>query len=273
MFQKFYKSRVWIMLFMLLPFIGNAQIPGLPPGWGFTLNPSSATYAIPTTVAFSGVDALQAGDWIGAFYDDDGTLECGGAIQWTGTGNVALVAFGNDIYDPNKSGFAEGEAIQWKFYRTATSTEVCVKAYDGDGDEFFFATGDIKAVASFGSCAPPLAELTLNLVSGWNWVSFNVLPLEGNDLNSVLGDTGYAEGDFIQAPGAVADFIDGFGWYGDLEFINPNLMYQLKLASAKTLVVSGAPVNVAEPITLNPGWNWIGYKPQMPLNINTALVS
>ncbi|MCZ2283029.1 MAG: carboxypeptidase regulatory-like domain-containing protein [Bacteroidales bacterium] len=273
MFQKFYKSRVWIMLFMLLPFIGNAQIPGLPPGWGFTLNPSSATYAIPTTVAFSGVDALQAGDWIGAFYDDDGTLECGGAIQWTGTGNVALVAFGNDIYDPNKSGFAEGEAIQWKFYRTATSTEVCVKAYDGDGDEFFFATGDIKAVASFGSCAPPLAELTLNLVSGWNWVSFNVLPLEGNDLNSVLGDTGYAEGDFIQAPGAVADFIDGYGWYGDLEFINPNLMYQLKLASAKTLVVSGAPVNVAEPITLNPGWNWIGYKPQMPLNINTALVS
>ena len=273
MFQKFYKSRVWIMLFMLLPFIGNAQIPGLPPGWGFTLNPSSATYAIPTTVAFSGVDALQAGDWIGAFYDDNGTLECGGAIQWTGTGNVALVAFGNDIYDPNKSGFAEGEAIQWKFYRTATSTEVCVKAYDGDGDEFFFATGDIKAVASFGSCAPPLAELTLNLVSGWNWVSFNVLPLEGNDLNSVLGDTGYAEGDFIQAPGAVADFIDGFGWYGDLEFINPNLMYQLKLASAKTLVVSGAPVNVAEPITLNPGWNWIGYKPQMPLNINTALVS
>jgi len=273
MFQKFYKSRVWIMLFMLLPFIGNAQIPGLPPGWGFTLNPSSATYAIPTTVAFSGVDALQAGDWIGAFYDDNGTLECGGAIQWTGTGNVALVAFGNDIYDPNKSGFAEGEAIQWKFYRTATSTEVCVKAYDGDGDEFFFATGDIKAVASFGSCAPPLAELTLNLVSGWNWVSFNVLPLEGNDLNSVLGDTGYAEGDFIQAPGAVADFIDGYGWYGDLEFINPNLMYQLKLASAKTLVVSGAPVNVAEPITLNPGWNWIGYKPQMPLNINTALVS
>ena len=273
MFQKFYKSRVWIMLFMLLPFIGNAQIPGLPPGWGFTLNPSSATYAIPTTVAFSGVDALQAGDWIGAFYDDNGTLECGGAIQWTGTGNVALVAFGNDIYDPNKSGFAEGEAIQWKFYRTATSTEVCVKAYDGDGDEFFFATGDIKAVASFGSCAPPLAELTLNLVSGWNWVSFNVLPLEGNELNSVLGDTGYAEGDFIQAPGAVADFIDGYGWYGDLEFINPNLMYQLKLASAKTLVVSGAPVNVAEPITLNPGWNWIGYKPQMPLNINTALVS
>ena len=273
MFQKFYKSRVWIMLFMLLPFIGNAQIPGLPPGWGFTLNPSSATYAIPTTVAFSGVDALQAGDWIGAFYDDDGTLECGGAIQWTGTGNVALVAFGNDIYDPNKSGFAEGEAIQWKFYRTATSTEVCVKAYDGDGDEFFFATGDIKAVASFGSCAPPLAELTLNLVSGWNWVSFNVLPLEGNDLNSVLGDTGYAAGDFIQMPGGTADFYEGYGWFGDFEVVSPDLMYQLKLASAKTLVVSGAPVNVAEPITLNPGWNWIGYKPQMPLNINTALVS
>jgi hypothetical protein len=273
MFQKFYKSRVWIMLFMLLPFIGNAQIPGLPPGWGFTLNPSSATYAIPTTVAFSGVDALQAGDWIGAFYDDNGTLECGGAIQWTGTGNVALVAFGNDIYDPNKSGFAEGEAIQWKFYRTATSTEVCVKAYDGDGDEFFFATGDIKAVASFGSCAPPLAELTLNLVSGWNWVSFNVLPLEGNDLNSVLGDTGYAAGDFIQMPGGTADFYEGYGWFGDFEVVSPDLMYQLKLASAKTLVVSGAPVNVAEPITLNPGWNWIGYKPQMPLNINTALVS
>ena len=273
MFQKVYKSRVWIMLFMLLPFIGNAQLPGLPPGWGFTLNPASATFAIPTTVSFSGVDGLQAGDWIGTFYDDNGTLKCGGAIQWTGTGNLGLVAFGRDVLEPVKNGFADDELVQWKFYRTATSTEVCVKAYDSNGDEFYFSNGNLDVVASFGSCAPPAAQLTLNLSQGWNWISFNVLPFAGSDLNTVLGDTGYADGDFIQAPGAVAEFFDGFGWFGDLEFISPNLMYQIYISSPKTLVVTGAPVNVSDPISLNPGWNWIGYKPQMPLDINVALVS
>ena len=96
MLLKVYKSRVWMLLLMLLPFIGNAQIPGLPAGWGFTLNPTSATYAVPTTVTFDGVTPLAAGDWIGVFYQDGTALECGGAIQWDGVNNVAVVAFGND---------------------------------------------------------------------------------------------------------------------------------------------------------------------------------
>jgi len=274
MFLKVYKSRVWIMLFMLLPFIGNAQLPGLPPGWGFTLNPTSATYAIPTTVAYNnGLGALQAGDWVGAFFEDAGVLKCAGAVQWIGTGNVALVAFGNDALNPVKNGFADGELVKWKFYRTGTSVELCVKAYNSLGAEFNWGNGLLEVVASFGTCAPPLAEQSFDLSTGWNWLSFNVIPLSGDDLNSVLGDSGYTDGDLILTPGGVAEFFEGFGWFGDLEVINPDAMYQMFLAAPKYLLVEGMPVDVSDPIVLLPGWNWIGYKPQVPLDINVALVS
>ncbi|NCC74190.1 MAG: hypothetical protein EOM06_12415, partial [Sphingobacteriia bacterium] len=272
MLLKVYKSRVWIMLFMLLPFIGKAQLPpNLPTGWEFTLNPTSATYAIPTTVAFNGVDALQAGDWIGAFYDDAGVLKCAGAVEWTGTENIALVAFGHDELEPVKNGFYENELVQWKFYRSATSTEECVKAFDALSAEFYWTNGDLDEVASFGPCEI-ICEQSFNFTAGWNWISFNVLP-ELADLNSVLGN-GYTNGDFIQTAGGTAQFYEGYGWYGaTLSEIDPDKMYQLKLTSASSITVVGNCVDVADPIDLAAGWSWIGYKPQQPSEINVALGS
>ena len=121
MLLKVYKSRVWVLLFMLLPFIGNAQIPGLPPGWEFTENPNSAVYAIQTDVMFDGVDALATGDWVGAFYEKDGGMVCGGAVEWDGANNVAIVVFGNDTLAGEKIGFYDGEMIHWMFYRDASA--------------------------------------------------------------------------------------------------------------------------------------------------------
>jgi len=151
MLLKVYKSRVWILLIMLLPFLGAAQIPGLPAGWGFTQNPTSHVLAIPTTVAFDGIASLQANDWVGAFYDDAGTLKCGGAAQWTGTGNIAVVAFGNDTLEAVKNGFYLNELIQWKVYRTETSVESCAKAYDAANAEFNWVNGALSTVAKFTS--------------------------------------------------------------------------------------------------------------------------
>jgi hypothetical protein len=251
---------------MLLPFVGSAQIPGSP--WNFTNNPNSAVYAIPTTVAYNGgLTALSAGDWVGVFYDDGGVLECGGAYQWTGTANIAVVGFGNDTLNPNKSGFWEGEAVHWKFYYTATSTEVDVLSTP----EFNWTNGFIGDVTSFyveeSGC-----EQNLSLTSGWNWMSFNVLP-EDTDLNVVLGESGFTEGDFIQTIGGTADYYEGFGWFGTLSTINSDFGYQMKLNSSNNLTVNGLCVDVADPISLASGWSWIGYKPQNAGDINTVLGS
>ena len=49
-------------------------------------------------------------------------------------------------------------------------------------------------------------------------------------------------------------------------------MYKLFLVYDEPLEFTGAPVDVTEaPITLSTGWNWIGYTPQVPYDLNYAL--
>jgi hypothetical protein len=266
MLLKVYKSRVWMLLLMLMPFISYAQ----PASWNPTLNPTSAVYAIPLDVAVNApLEALSAGDWVGTFFDDDGTMVCAGMVEWTGTENVAVVAFGNDTIGTggDKNGFDDGDMVHWVIWYAGTDTEVCALSTP----EFAWHNTDLGQVTAFSGC-DDVCEQTLSFTNGWNWVSFNVLP-EMTDLNSVLGIEGYTAGDFIQTAGISADYYDGFGWFGALTDIDPDNMYQLNLAVANEITVIGACVDVADPINLAGGWNWIGYKPQASSLINDALAS
>jgi len=144
---------------MLMPFISYAQ----PPGWNPTMNPTSAVYAIPTTVTFDGVDALSPGDYIGVFYDDNGTLECGGMVEWTGTENVAIVAFGNDtLVAPDKNGFSDGETVQWKFWYATSGEEIEVFSTP----EFSWVNGDLGEVETFW--VETGCTQVIDYVHGWN---------------------------------------------------------------------------------------------------------
>jgi|GEM_PF-1065214 len=175
MLLKVYKSRVWLMLLMLLPFVGSAQAQVSP--WDFTENPTSAVYAITTSVVFDGVDALAPGDWVGAFYMNDGVLECAGAAEWIGTANTAVVAFGNDTLEaPNKVGFSEGEMVHWKLYYSATGTETEVLSTP----EFFWTNGAMGEVTKFSPAVPPEVCQDINLVTGTRFISTYILP---DDLN------------------------------------------------------------------------------------------
>jgi len=179
MLLKVYKSRVWMLLFMLMPFISYAQ----PPGWNPVLNPTSAVYAIPTTVTFDGVDALSAGDWIGVF-QEDGTdaIQCAGMVEWTGTENVAIVAFGNDTVGTggNKNGFAPGEMVQWRFWYQGTGEEICVKS----DPAFLWANGDLGEVTAFEGCE---TCQDVALVTGTQFISTYIEPFD-LDFKNVMED-------------------------------------------------------------------------------------
>jgi hypothetical protein len=261
MLLKFYKSRVWIMLFVLTPFIGFAQ----PSGWDFALNPTWATYTIPTDVIFDNVDALQAGDWIGAFFEDDGELYCAGAVEWTGTTNLALVAFGNDDLEPDKNGFAEGELVQWKFYRDAAMEEEEVFT----DPEFFWINGDLGLVSSFFGEDDECVQ-TLSVITGFNWVSFNVLP-DGNNINDALVNYDPSDGDIIKNSNSTITYFGGT-WFPADHMLNPDVRYLLQRQNATPSVfdINGLCVNVSDPIDLVTGWNWIGYKPQTSQLVNDA---
>ena len=74
---------------------------GLPPGWDYT--PTNVDHVIAvrltTNPNINGVP-LEAGDYIGVFYYSDGIQYCGGAEEWNGTSNIAVITYGDDVTTP-----------------------------------------------------------------------------------------------------------------------------------------------------------------------------
>ncbi|WP_321376289.1 T9SS type A sorting domain-containing protein [uncultured Draconibacterium sp.] len=114
-----------------------------------------------------------------------------------------------------------------------------------------------------------LVNQTIELSTGWNWISFNVHANQMNLMN-VLNNR-KVNNDEIKTQTQVATYLNE-EWYGISEGIKVGEMYMLKCQSEspETIEISGTPAEV-ENISLVPGWNWIGYYSQVPLEINAAL--
>jgi hypothetical protein len=101
----------------LLEVLVEEQVPA-PEGWEHHHTAMSHVIHIPTDGSESGF--MSPGDWIGAFYEDNGLLKCGGTIQWTETDSLKLVVYGDDPVSPEKEGFELGEWMNWKVYMSQT---------------------------------------------------------------------------------------------------------------------------------------------------------
>ena len=120
---------------------------------------------------------------------------------------------------------------------------------------------------------------SINIVPGWNWISFNTLPITPN-INTVLSNYVPQNNDEIKTAanlGGSATFFNGV-WYGlnsSSGNISADARYLLFRSdnNSTNLSVDGYAVDPTIPIDIVSGWNWIGYKPQNPININTALSS
>lgn len=132
--------------------------------------------------------------------------------------------------------------------------------------------------ATYGSVEHPQplnAQLQIfqerDLPRGWSWISFNLLQ-DDMSLNRVFSSMEPVSNDLVKDQTSYSQYIQGFGWMGNLNTINTRTMYAMKLGQATTLEISGYPVNVVQQsIPLIAGWNWIGYQPQVSLPIDDAL--
>ena len=113
-------------------------------------------------------------------------------------------------------------------------------------------------------------DISLDIPSGWNWMSLNVYN-DDMTLNSTFSSIeGSAE--FIKNQSSYADYYPGFGWFGTLNNVDNVSMYKLKMIQDDTIILSGMPVDVSQTLfDLGSGFNWIGYTPQIPLDLNIAL--
>jgi hypothetical protein len=119
----------------------------------------------------------------------------------------------------------------------------------------------------------PSASQTVNLLSGWNWISFNVLPADLS-LNSVFnGIIPQVEQVKTQIMSAIRNSGVWKGNMANMNGIGQYKMFKVKVSAACTLTVTGTAVLSATPIQLAGGWNWVAFLPITAMPIATALDS
>ena len=231
---------------------------------------------IPVSLEFNGsvtasVDiediVADAGDMIGAFVN--------GAIRGVGTplffSPTGTWSFATMIF----SSVSSGEIVAFQFYDSETDEIIPLEEtipFEGD-----MTIGNAQLPFVFTR-----AKVTtdISIESGWNWFSINV---ESDDmsLNNVLGSIG-SSATYIKNQDNYADYYDDidpetgeeFGWFGLLENFGNAEMYKLNSLDDANIAFAGFPVNPASVnIGLEAGWNWVGYTPQSPMDINTGLAS
>ncbi len=167
------------------------------------------------------------------------------------------------------SDVASGEPLAFKYYDAVKDTVLAL-----------VETVDFESNMMLGSAVAPyvfhnIATLTAsrNLASGWNWFSMN---LQNTDMSvgAVLANLNPTEGDYLKSQTQSAYYYAGYGWFGDLQTIDPKQMYKIRLTHADVLKFEGYPVDpAANPINIRNGWSWIGYLPQTAKTMNVALAS
>lgn len=101
------------------------------------------------------------------------------------------------------------------------------------------------------------------LTAGWNWWS-TYLDITLEDLEAALGNNGSS----IVSQEGVVSYLEGFGWDGNFNTLDPSKTYKLQVGSNCSLELSGNVLNPEDyTITLVPGINWIGF----PVSHNTPI--
>ena len=111
------------------------------------------------------------------------------------------------------------------------------------------------------------------LAQGWTWYS-TYIEQDGNNGLEQLEESLDGNGLIIksQANGYVTYSSSLDFWYGSLSAINNESAYLINTTSSCVVTMEGETATPsAHPISLAPGWTWIGYLPSAAMDINAAL--
>jgi len=180
--------------------------------------------------------------------------ECRGADEVLENGTFSLLAM---------SDLSSESDLDMKLYDAATR-----KMYD------LPTVFDFESDTEVGQILTPAtvtatASLTIPLLTGTNWISFNVLPENSVATKDVLNYTP-TNGDVISRQGGGTATYIGTSWVGSISSIEKNKMYKLKCKGATpgSINVTNQPLTANTSVALTTGVNWIGYSP-----VESALVS
>ena len=115
---------------------------------------------------------------------------------------------------------------------------------------------------------------TRALASGWSWYSTYIEQSGINGLTMLENSMG-AAGVRIQARNGYAEQYEYQGtytWYGTLNSITNEQMYKVRTNAACNAVMTGNMASASNhPITINSGWNWIGFPNNQSVSVTDAM--
>lgn len=252
-------------------------VQGCEPDWEVTKTGDNHIVLLDTDdfdVTLENGQTLANGDYLGAFYNDNGTFKCAGKLKWMGE-NSGIVIYGDDPTTSGvKDGFSNGEVFQWKLWQSATGQEIDVSAtYEIPANVIthkgqFAANGVSKIITiTEGS----LAETqTITIQPGWNLISSYIQPSDADMANvfESLSEQLSIVKDEVGTAYIPSSAINNIGNWEVVEG------YQVRVTGSTPidLEIRGIKVDAAlTSIPLSRGWNLIPYLRESEQDIAVAL--
>ncbi len=167
-----------------------------PPDWDYHVNPNNVNQSYGGFVRVNGATA-DAGDILGAFYNDNGVLRCAGyGVVSYGQSNYLGTTFhieGDDMSTPEKDGFDIGEFITFRLWRISDGVIINVDPayiYSTGPFSIFYGPGSSSAMFE-GSYTPP-AYAPLTTVYEYEVWELDVIELDSvlTHVDPTLGNNG-----------------------------------------------------------------------------------
>ena len=76
---------------------------------------------------------------------------------------------------------------------------------------------------------------TIDIFEGWNWIGFT--PQESYSINDALGSLDSVQtGDLIKSQYGFAEYLENYGWFGSIDYMDPHLGYLLRASNSDILL-------------------------------------
>ncbi|MBT3209768.1 MAG: PKD domain-containing protein [Bacteroidetes bacterium] len=244
--------------------IANSQYPT---SWFFNTTGNNHVILIPNSaeILLNGIP-IDSGDYVGVFYNGIGGLACAGMQIWENI-TTPLTVWGEDV---GNDGFVNGEEFKWKIWDASTNTD-----YDAIAtympmppmtNQGFYANNGTSGITSLTT----YDFQNISLPLGWSIFSTYMIPVNP-DIHDVFSPI-VSEIEMVKS-GMGQIYWPAFS-INQIGNLSLGQGYQVKTLSSTNLIVYGSICEpIITPVSINSGWNLIGYLRTSPAPIDTMLSS
>ena len=251
------------------PFYLNLTVEGDQPDWAQNVSSDllQNTMSISGQVYLYGELDTDSRDIVGAF---DNENVCHGFAHISHSVESGETGLFLTVYDNQ----ASGRQLNFRLWQYSTGRELELIPEKAIAFEKSAVLGTDKPIRFDGNDS---FVQSFKLKKGWNWVSFNVASDQLADVNSLLNNMTWNEGDILTDMTSDLTLV-----YKEKQWlasdssnvaISPKKSYAIKVQEDCSFPIGGTVVKSEEDrtIELKQGWNGIGYTPIVNLTLETAL--